>query len=673
MNKILIRRLRDYRLSLEAVYSKLQTFSEVPFAFYDFLESLLLMRPIEADIDTPHLLEMAPSHLHNFLIEAGFPFGLAPTVNALETFMEQASQPRWRGLPEVGLLKSAAEMWVAALAEGLELQNELLRIGITPSLDLAVMEETDVGDSTVQTVLPIMIINIGKFPVWRPVLRLSVVGVAESLEIDGAELRDMEARWEIGELLAGGNLKHMTIRVRHDGEVLVRINVEYFRIVAGNTLESTEEIGVTLHARAVSVKLSRDEMGNPFTPDLPLASREQWVDVAKGEHRAIVNNICGELAKNQGRLYVVHGLRRTGKTTLLHWIASALEDRGQNFLPVYIDIRLWYRALISEDKSLGAANIFYEIAESTVAAAVRLLPLDDDAVVNSAREKLGTILKDAEQSLSLPADLFAKAVRSVKEITGRNVVILVDELDWWLNQGPFPGDAQEILRPLGALSGRARELGVILSHDWTSSGWNLRYQKDDLTILPWRIPLLNKREMTELVRISPVAFSDLAIEFVWLLTGGWPGVVHLLCYEAIRQFQRDTVGCIDISFAKKVASYLLSSQDYRSFFLYFMDGLRSDEKEVLAALTRSGLISSESGGLIEGVRYSPNEGYLVRSPDLIGGIDLALFSRAMRVLREKEIIEAAFEGAEQCRLRVGFLGYPAIDWEGSLAPHEVVS
>ena len=150
----------------------------------------------------------------------------------------------------------------------------------------------------------------------------------------------------------------------------------------------------------------------------------------KGERELLAAEILTDPLLDHGRMYVIRGVRRSGKTSLLQGLREKMNADDAKFLPVYIDISLWHLTLQEKAASIDIDGLLYELADS--AARKAALFISDEAEVEEIEEALTN-----EQSMTLEPSSFGALMDKLEASTGRKVVFLLDELDWWIKQEPF--------------------------------------------------------------------------------------------------------------------------------------------------------------------------------------------------------------------------------------------
>lgn len=582
---------------------------------------------------------------------------------ALKTFIWGIRAPRNRLLPEAQLLIRAANRWLDALR--VEDENTLLSLEIGASLDLSQREEYRCSDGTAKLALSIFIANQGfPTPAEAYVCIETSVNVSDCLVSEAISPHPRFWKKALQEIPARGARVRDTIMVSYRGYGSVKVWIEYSSSQKRGSTSLTEVIETELisSTQAADESLIRD-ISNPYIPDLPLLTFSQWERLAKGTHRQLSEHLLEDLSIDSGRVVVIRGCRRTGKTSILQHLRTELEHQG-DFLPVYIDLYMWFLELKNRDKCVkDGETLYYELVRATFSAIESTFAdIENDVAEEDPRiERLRRRLDEPSKTRSLQLREFEDFMSAVKDELGRRVLLIIDELDWLVNMDVFAGTAESMLGGLAATSLRRGSFSALLSHDWTSPGWEPRYKEGRWSFLTRRVRFLRRSDVEALARVDErLRVSDMAIDFIWRFTGGWPGLVQLLCYEVIEVVRRGENGStIDIVVAKAAARRILDSPDYGKFLSYLLGGLLEDEMEILSWLLTSNLIDLESGEIL-GLHRDPASGYRLNFPRSLTTnqrLDESRFSAILLQLEEKEIIAELNRGSGRTRLLVGLMAY----------------
>ena len=656
--------LRRYRLSLAAVMGDSNA-DDDSLEIFDLLEDFLLQRPLHRLYTRESIEATSPAYLRPFLAEV---FPLFPTQLCLSDDPEELKaliavtcRPVWSELLEAEFLRVAAEGRLKELSLVFPVRT-LLTISISPSLDYNSLEPEFTAEETGASAyfITISIINTERIAAWSPELLVEDSGAVISTElIDGLPRVEGEPL-VVAPKLAGGEAIVVRILVRHTSSAPeLKLYAEYNRTVPTPDRERSNTIVLQLVNSPRSVDDRTTTPSNPYYPDLPLYTDDQWASMANRSQRTIAEQILADPELARGRTSVVLGLRRTGKTSLLLELVRRMEE-SNSLLPVYIDIYRWHSSLVRTKAALDDENLYYEIAEAAIHAANKCLILLGEAEQKAFEDCFRSSFSLQSENLRLTSDALGFKLRHLQQCLSKKIVIILDELDWWLNKGPFE-DGQRILSPLVSLASRSKDLSLLLAYDWVSPDWFNLFNQYDLTLVSRRLNFGHRSELKSLLSLSGLTFSLSAEEFIWRFTGGWTGVLDLVAFAITDRFGGNRDGAqviIDLPAARAVVKYLVESPEYFNFFSTFQEGLTRDEVELLGSMAASGLIEEKSG-LIRYLRLTMETG-LQFDPPRASNLDGKSISEVKVILLElqnKEVIEVIEGSFGLCRLRAGFLFY----------------
>lgn len=576
-------------------------------------------------------------------------------VDALDDFIRAVRIAGHQSLPEARLLLRTAERWLRILQS--ETRGEPLLLEMSLSLALDRTEEDLAKGESVRPNLPLALTNRNPRQiedVWiyllpQPGLELSV----NDSEPDLASPRQLRKR--IPGVLRGEERHLFSIPYSYRGHGALKVWADYTGQgdqtprVASNVLE--------IKLLDATSEPSASQVSNPYIPDLPLLSESQWKNLAQGGHRSLLTELLADNSLRSGRVLVIRGCRRTGKTSLLRRLLENLERRGE-FLPVYVDVYLWYLELAAKVEAVSRESLYFEFANAVLDAAEACMedthPGLEIAAQPDGLEPLRAKLESHAEVLALPAEEFNEFLLLAERTVRRKVLLIVDELDWWLQRSLFGGSAETLLADLTAFARRSQACSVILSHDWTSRGWDPKYESGRLTFLSRRLRFLNRQEVLALTSVAEgVQFSGLAVDLVWRLSGGWPGLAQLLCYEVIEHLRRARSLAVDVSIVKAAAQDILQVRDYGKFLSYLLGSLTESEVGILQWWATSDLIQTESSEIL-GLRYSPASGYKLEMPPSLA-IPIEYRDEVGRLVSGLEEKEILLKEGSRVFLRVGLL------------------
>ena len=541
-----------------------------------------------------------------------------------------------------------------------------LSMSLSPSLDLntALNEERQEDNGEISVGLDIALTNTGEKSIAEVIFQSDdLIGANFQLAMENPQilpLSDGVLRIHLESTIKAGETQVIRLNVKYPKEVEISIVAKY--IGFPNTGEE-KTIGPLKIKLPFPANVDWQTLHNPYIPDIPLNIEWQWNKLMRGNHNSIAEEIKAKLYESRklqiGRVYVLKGLKRTGKTSILNCLQEKLRQTKE-FFPVYIDILSWQRSLSERALTITGENLLYELADS----AFTEVEYSDTKLSQAAMKEFNDFFSEDGR---MSKDQLKDFARALSMALNKSVIFLLDELDWWLNAPEFKdknlfSQIRELVEKLKGLS------FVVVSHELTEHDWDEVYGKADLTPADsWPVKFLEKEDILDrggkgdLCGLTDLNYTDMAAEFIWRVTGGWEGLVQLLFYRLIEEARREKKPLVNIVMVKKVISDILNSPHDRPFLIYFLKNFSADEIKVLQKLSTSEKpeLIRKDNYYIKDVQYLPEKAfkYYGNLPD---GLSVKDFEKALASLKRKQIIELAVgQKHRQCRLRVGLLAYPA--------------
>lgn len=608
-----------------------------------------------------------PEPLQHLITEARHAFDLqqrqSEMQSRLKKLIEFCGSENNRYLPGASLLRNEAKRWLEYLKHfPTANKSPSLRIHLSPSLDLPQQLSKTWNSETgeVSLDLDLALINDGQLPITYVAMLFASKGKFKliikdphdvTLSSDGLRLIELKSVIEVGE----SRVVRLCLKHIEETEVNLRARYKCFPDPDRPNPESCFSFKLT-----APLALDKNAWQNPYIPDVPLTTEWHWKELMKGGHQRIIADIVKDLQNiKAGRVYVIRGVKRTGKTSLLYSLHEGIRRIPGHF-PVYIDIDSWQMALRKEGAKIDGENLLYKLADSALADTEYAEP----KLAQEHKDKLNAAL--LECACRMRYEQFEAFVGELASaLNNACVVFFLDELDSWIAAQEFEKDAQNLLEQMRRLAINLRgRCAAIISHDWQGQNRQNAYNNANLTPSLWhRVKFLERTDVDALCALtSPLPYTETAMEFIWRATGGWPGLVQFVLYRLVEEVWRssdpngDGRFLVDIAMAKKVIGNILQSADDRPFLTYFFKSFDDAEIKVLQTLSAAQLIRKDSYQ-IEGVRRSREEAF-VYAGELPEEMSARVFENALASLYGKQIIEPVGEGHHQCKLRVGLLAYP---------------
>ena len=302
---------------------------------------------------------------------------------------------------------------------------------------------------------------------------------------------------------------------------------------------------------------------NPYITGAPVRTRNMFYgreDILDW----VRSNLSGTYQQN---ILVLHGQRRTGKTSVLHQLR--LSPPTEHHIFVLFDMEL------AAPKTTG--DFFLELAERVHAeltgAGIAMAPPHKDEYESYPERQFRSFCSQLEALLH-----------------DRYVVIMIDEFDKLIgkvNEGLLDKDIYDTLRGLMQSSVKVNFL-FTGAHEVTKMLGDPTSRLFRMT-KPKRIGLLNLNEAEELIR-KPVRglidYHSLAVSKILRVTAGHPYLIQYICHSLVnlaRRKERNYIDLIDVNevLATKLEEIVVNiSTDYEE--------LSEAERRVLAALAYAG-------------------------------------------------------------------------------------
>jgi hypothetical protein len=630
-----------------------------------FLADLVLAQPLTSSHGFVKVTAL-PTSLRKVIEAANYAFSLDQSGALeirLQALLEITIRPEYKKSELVQVLALVAKEWLNAIRS---LQTPAhLSISLGPTLDLRVKERELYADGVgcFLSELPLLVTNEGLTPAHELLLKISAPGEASGLEIPPAVLTG-PGLWELdlgeAKLLPGASAT-VELKVKHSSDVRLEVIVEFKHSIPIGKNDRSSALSVPLFVSANRHR--EDDVRNPFRPDLPLPlvnENGEWVPFLTADREILAREILFDPLVDEGRVYVIRGVRRSGKTSFLQGLNAQMRQEQSRFVPVYINMHSWDVTLKESGQDINAQGLLYELADSAHRAAAPFLSAAESSEIDET-------LAAADGLELRPAD-FGPLLEKLQLTTKKRVVFLLDELDWWIQSPRFPGDAQRLLGNLASFS-YAGKCALLLSHDWTTRGWDNaetwsseswaeRFREDkDLLPIPKRLRFLAREALFHLIEVAPWPVTHLAKEYLWRLTGGWPGLAQIIGYELVECLKVSLAEAAAVSMVKEVVERVLASKDHEPFFVSLMASFSPAEIDLLHRLARSGLIELRSS-LIRHLEYIPGRGFRLAWSGSVVGLEEEQLNGVLKILAEKQVIEHRENG--QCVLRVGAFAYQSI-------------
>ncbi|MGD2087178.1 MAG: hypothetical protein PVH61_13425 [Candidatus Aminicenantes bacterium] len=402
------------------------------------------------------------------------------------------------------------------------------------------------------------------------------------------------------------------------------------------------------------------EINNPYTPGIPIISEWQMKNLMQGKHNEIAKRIMSELKNHRREVHFIRGLTHSGKTSILKDL-KYLINKEKNYLPIYIDFYEWWSIISDKKISIDICGLLYELANSAANEA-NLLDFDTTSVDD--------YLRQFEKEMRISYNYFKIFIKKLSKVSNGeyHIVFLLDELDWWIR---YREDMQDTTHRLVSFMSRLIQedlCSVVLAIMWSNQAWKRKLEDSKVLLIQKHIEFFEKEDIEKLSRMKVIANKDslfytpLSIDFIWRISGGWPGIVQLIFYQIIEKLKRvaNSDGIVDISLVRKVVEDIINSEENKPFIAHHLKSLEIFEINFIRKLIEMDLINKKTGE-ISRLRKNKSEGFLFEDPmsSEIKQKDKDI-NTILTSLESKQIVEPIGNDCDQFRLRVGLLSYPVV-------------
>ncbi|MFC1975110.1 two-component regulator propeller domain-containing protein [Chloroflexota bacterium] len=303
---------------------------------------------------------------------------------------------------------------------------------------------------------------------------------------------------------------------------------------------------------------------NPYIVGHPVKSAEMFHG-REDIFYYIEDNLGGSV---QDRTLVLHGQRRTGKTSILYQL---LHGRlGHNFLPVLIDMQ--ELALLVNNTSDFLSELAYQLARTVRKAGTNIQEPAPDAFEASPTRTFNRFLDTLEDHLG-----------------DQRVVVMFDEfelIERKITEGKLDADLLGYFRSL--IQHRDHLVFIFtgthrleeMSHDYWSILFNIA--------LYHRVSFLNSTDAARLIR-RPVAgkldVDELAIEKIISLTRGHPYFIQLTCWALVNHCNVQERNYATINDVNDAVQEILTSGE--AHFAYIWQQANTLDRLALAGLAHT--------------------------------------------------------------------------------------
>lgn len=315
---------------------------------------------------------------------------------------------------------------------------------------------------------------------------------------------------------------------------------------------------------------------NPYVADRPVYPGEAQVP------REELYSEISQALEERGGLSVLFGLRRVGKTSFLYKAIDRWEAE-KKVLPIYVNCIVFER-----EEPWGTRELF-----GTIAQVVR-------SYIPRKKLYLSRPMKVPEEGFT--GAEFKIFMDKVLELMDKKILIVFDDAGVFGESIPDSGEPLfgekvfqtfwDTLRSIAYGPGSPEGFFALFSLE----KWNPLWEQLEVPALHWRIELLSRQELRELLRQGALEeYTPEAFEYLWEVTGGHPSLAQLIWGNVIRLWEGDWEASVPRSHVEEAVENLLQDEALQGFFWYlYRYSFSSREREVLEKGASSGTYSSLS-------------------------------------------------------------------------------
>ncbi len=389
------------------------------------------------------------------------------------------------------------------------------------------------------------------------------------------------------------------------------------RMGAGNALEFADAL------RFYEVTEAFNRIPNPYIVGHPVKSPEMFQGRAD-VFEFIRDNLSGP---TQDRTIVLHGQRRTGKTSILYQLVQG--RLGAGFVPVLIDMQ--EVALLINGTADFLNEVAYQLTRAIRKAGLTLEPPDEATFV------------------AAPTRTFSRFLDTVEDTLGeRKAVLIFDEfelIESKIAEGKLEADLLNYFRSL--IQHRHRLVFIFtgthrleeMSHNYWSILFNLALYR--------RVSFLTPADTAKLIR-APVAgtldIDALAVEKIIALTSGHAYFTQLICWALVNHCNANERNYATLNDVNDALQEILASGE--AHFAYIWQQADPTERLALAAVAHT---------IRPGKDWARPAEILETLADGGGQMSQAALVDLLDRLTRQDVLESASDGALRYRFQIEVL------------------
>lgn len=302
---------------------------------------------------------------------------------------------------------------------------------------------------------------------------------------------------------------------------------------------------------------------NPYNVSKPVTSKSMFFG-----RQDIIDSVVNHLnKKGPDNIFVIHGERRIGKTSILFQLRDYL--LSNNYIPVHINMH----AITCK----GTDVFFYNLSEYILGSLER-----ENFIMESLCH---------EEFQEAPEAHFKRKILEPleKKLDDRKIVLMFDEFEELYKLVEDRKIDEEVLSFLESTIRASKKIYFIFTGAHQLKEIMGKYWSALLKLaIHKKVDTLSKEDTIDLM-VKPVAkhnmqYQEEAKEYLFQMTGGHPYFVQLICHELVEYHNQTRRSNIETDDINKVLERVLDKGDYH--FRFIWGQLERNEKIVLGALAQ---------------------------------------------------------------------------------------
>jgi len=360
------------------------------------------------------------------------------------------------------------------------------------------------------------------------------------------------------------------IRVRNQKES-IRIA---FSIIFDDAEKREKNINFADQIRFIDTDTNYFEIKNPYIPGKPLRTPEMFY----GRNELLENIEKTFSISNRTHILILHGQRRTGKTSILYQLKIRLKE---NFIPVLLD----FQGLADP----GTDSLLFWMA--------------NEIRKEFKKRKIEIAEPNLNQFQKKPTLFFQEFFFSEiqEKINKQKIILMMDEfelIDDKINEGAIDKNILNYFRNLMQHSSNIEFIfsGTHRLEEMSSNYWSILFNIG----LYYHISFLKKDEAEKLICDpvrSSLQFDSMAVDKILEMTAGHPYFIQLVCYYLVEYQKKKKRNYATIEDVNDVLDEVVIGGT--PHFQYIWDRLTRIERIILLTLAR--ILKSQNSSSIDDI------------------------------------------------------------------------